>query len=266
MTGGAVVPTVVLIFAFAGLLPAQRSTTPAEFEVATLKRSPPPPGDRIVIDLGTVRNGRLTLSNASLSDCLRFAYGLVSDAQLAGPDWIKSKEVRFDIVAQAPAGTAREQFAKMLQPLLAERLKLSFHYEPKELSYLALAPVKGGPKLVATRDPQAPSLGPSIPGHIASEHLSMLQLATLLSRFLRETVIDSTGLSGDYQVKLEWTPELDRSIAAGTNGAELPGGTVAEAPSLFTAIQQQLGLRLERRKGPVNVLVVGHAEQTPAEN
>jgi uncharacterized protein (TIGR03435 family) len=72
------------------------------FEVATLKRSPPPEGDRININLGNVRNGQLTFGNASLSDCLKFAYELASDSQLAGPDWIKSKEVHFDIVAQVP--------------------------------------------------------------------------------------------------------------------------------------------------------------------
>src|SRR5579864_2253090 len=113
---------------------ALRGQASPAFEVATLKQSPPPPGDAININLGAVRNGTLTLANASLSDCLRFAYGLVSDAQLAGPDWLKSKAVRFDIVAKAPPDTPRDQFPLMLRPLLAERLKLAFHYEKRELS------------------------------------------------------------------------------------------------------------------------------------
>ena len=90
----------------AGQAPVQAPAL--EFEVATVKPSPPPEGDLININLGTARNGRLTFGNASLSDCLKFAYGIVSDAQLAGPDWIKSKSVRFDIVAQAAPDASRE--------------------------------------------------------------------------------------------------------------------------------------------------------------
>src|SRR4051794_4647251 len=82
-------------------LAALRAQPAPTFEVATFKLSPPPEGDTINIDLGTVRGRTLTFENASLSDCLKFAYGLVSDAQISGPDWIKSKEVRFDIIAKA---------------------------------------------------------------------------------------------------------------------------------------------------------------------
>src|SRR5215831_17281272 len=110
---------------------AQPGSQP-EFEVATVKASPPPPGDRININLGTVRNGRVTFTNASLSDCLKFAYGIVSDEQISGPDWTKSKTVRFDIVAQAPPSTTQEQLQLMLQALLADRLKLALHHEQKE--------------------------------------------------------------------------------------------------------------------------------------
>lgn len=124
------------------------------FEVATVKSSPPPEGDSININLGTVRNGQLTLTNATLSDCIRFAYGLVSDAQIAGPDWVKSKAVRFDIVAKVPPDTPRDQFPLMLRPLLAERLKLAFHYEPREMSFLALVVGKNGPKLQPAKAPR----------------------------------------------------------------------------------------------------------------
>jgi uncharacterized protein (TIGR03435 family) len=229
------------------------------FEVATVKRSPPPEGDRININLGNVRNGALTFGNASLSDCLKFAYGLVSDAQLAGPDWIKSKEVRFDIVAQVPPDTPRERLLLMLQSLLVERLKLAVHHEQKDLSYLALAVGKNGPKLREVQPDRAGSTGLSMLGHIAGSQLSMQTLALLISRFERQTVIDITGLKGLYEVKLEWTPDFPPLV----NGA--PAET-APGPSLFTAVQEQLGLKLESRKGPVDVLVVDHANQIPAEN
>ena len=150
---------VALLIASASEAQPAPGQTP-RFEVATVKTSPPPAGDLINIDLGTVRNGKLTMANASLSDCLRFAYGLVSDAQIAGPEWIKSKQVRFDIVAQAPPDTPRDQFPLMLQPLLAERLKLTFHYEQKELPFLALVPAKNGPKVHAAKAGATPATAP----------------------------------------------------------------------------------------------------------
>lgn len=117
-----------------------------KFEVATVKQSPPATGDSIVINLGTVQNGKVTLTNTTLSECVRFAYGLVSEDQISGPDWIKFREVRFDIVAQAPPNTPREQLLLMLQALLAERVKLAIHHEQKELSFLALTVGKNGSK------------------------------------------------------------------------------------------------------------------------
>ncbi len=80
------------------------------FEVATLKLSPPPQSNAININIGTARNGRVTLTNAILSDCLKFAYGLVSDAQLSGPDWINSGAIRFDIEGRSPADTPGTSF------------------------------------------------------------------------------------------------------------------------------------------------------------
>lgn len=239
---------------------------PAAFEVATVKSSPPPAGDLFNINLGTVRNGTLTMSNVSLSDCLRFAYGLVSDDQIAGPDWIKSKSVRFDIVAKAAPETPREAFATMLGPLLADRLKLAFHYEKRDLGYLALVKGTSGLKLREAQTNPPPNAGPSVRGRIVSNALSMLTLATLLSRFERETVVDQTGLPGRYEVHLEWAPDNDRALPAAGPTNNPPAAIPDSRPSLFTAVREQLGLRLEGRKGPLNVLVVDHAEQVPAEN
>jgi len=242
---------------FASAARAQASAL--DFEVATVKTSPPPPEiDRININLGNFRNGKLTFGNASLSDCLKFAYGIVSDAQLAAPDWIKSKSVRFDIVAQAPPDMPRPQLELMLQRLLADRLKVVVHHEQKELPYVALVVGKNGPKM---REVQADRAGPqngAVRGRIAGSQVSMQLLATLLSRFERQTVVDMTGLKGVFEMKLEWTPDDGRP-------AEL-NGVAIDGPSLFTAVQEQLGLRLESRKGPLDVLVVDHAEMAPTEN
>lgn len=225
--------------------------TPA-FDVATVKPSPPPQGNLIQINLGRLLNGTLTFGNASLSDCLKFAYGIVSDAQLVGPDWIESKDVRFDIVAQAPPNTPPDRIDLMLQNLLAERLKVSVHHEAREIPRLALVVGKNGSKLARGKDAGAESFAAR--GHIAGSYMPMATLATLLSRFERQTIIDETGLKGAFEVKLDWTP--DDAIRP-----DDPGG-----PSLFTAMQEQLGLRLESRKGPLDVLVVDHAEKIPLDN
>ncbi len=227
-----------------------------EFEVATVRKSPPPEGDTININLGTVRNGKLTFANASLSDLLKFAYNITSDSQLSGPDWIKSKDVRFDVVALAPADTPREQLALMLQALLAERLKLVVHHEQKTLPYLAMIMGKNGPKFHEAKVDSAPDTGFTVGGRIIRNQISMQMLALLLSRFERQTVLDMTGLKGFFEVRLEWTPDDGRAPAA----ADSVG------PSLYTAVQEQLGLKLEARKGLVDVVVVDGAEKVPGEN
>jgi uncharacterized protein (TIGR03435 family) len=247
------------ILALALLVTSGARSAPPEFEVATVRQSPPPAGALLNINVGTVRNGKVTFENASLSDCLKFAYGIVSDEQIAGPDWIKSRAVRFDIVAQASPDTPREQLALMLQPLLSERLKLVLHHENRPLSYLALVTGKKGPKLtsaVGRNDaPPSPS-NTAFGGRISSNRMSMQLFATLLSRFERQIVIDMTGLPGQYKIHLEWTP-----ASSTTSPADPPAG-----PAIFTAVQEQLGLKLEARKGPLDVLVVDQAEKVPTDN
>ncbi len=232
-----------------------------EFEVATLKISPPIQGDTFSINLGQVQNGKLTLGNASLSDCIKFAYGLVSNAQLSGPDWITDKTVRFDIVGQAAPGTTRSQAQLMLRSLLAERLKLTMHTEKKELSYLALVPGKNGPKMQPAKPDAPANNGFQRPGNLSHNSMGLDLLARLLSRFTGETVIDQTGLKDTWEVKLQWAAEPNRPAPAPGEATETP-----EGPSLFSAIQDQLGLRLVPGKGPVDVWVVDHAERIPAAN
>lgn len=230
--------------------------------MATVKTSPPPQGNSININLGGFRNGVLRFTNASLSDCLKFAYDLVSDAQLSGPAWITSKEVRFDIVAQAAPETPRDQLPLMLQALLADRFKLAIHHEQQNLLFSALFPGKNGPKLRKAAPGLAQSNGISVRGHINGAAMPMSTLALLLSRFERETVINMTGLDGLYEVNLEWAPMESLASPGGTiRPPESPAG-----PALSTALQEQLGLKLEGRKGPLDVLVVDHAEKVPSEN
>lgn len=246
-------------------LHSQSDVSP-QFDVATVKSSPPPTTDLININLGTLRSGRLTFTNASLSDCLKYAYDIVSNDQIVGPDWIKSKAVRFDIVAQVPPDTPLMQVRAMLGSLLADRLKVSLHHENKNLSYLALVIAKNGPKIhQAQVDPASVPRSTAMLGRIVSNQMSMQRLVMLLSRFERQTVIDQTGLSGTYEVKLDWTHQATTGTTAGPR-TEPDGVDTDAGPSIFTAVQEQLGLRLESRHGPVDVLVIDHAEQTPTEN
>jgi uncharacterized protein (TIGR03435 family) len=240
-----------------GLMPSPatsaQSVSRPQFEVTSLKPGQPIPGDKIYINLGSVSHGTLTMSNTSLSDCLRYAFGLTSNDQLSGPDWIKSKLVRFDIVAKAPPDTPLDQIRLMLQTLLTERFQLALHHEQKELSYVALVIGKKGPKLQEATPDSDPSGNKVLIGRIVSNHISMTTLATLFSRFTGQTVLDMTGLTASYDLKVEWTPENTPTDDE-------------SAPSLFAAVEQQLGLKMEVRKGPVDVIVIDHAERIPAQN
>jgi uncharacterized protein (TIGR03435 family) len=237
-----------------------------QFEVASLKPGQPVPGDKIYINLGSVSHGTLTLTNTSLADCLRYAFGLTNNDQLSGPEWIKSKLVRFDIVAKAPADTPLNEIRLMLQTLLTERFLLALHREQKELSYVALVVGKKGPKLQEAIPDSDASGNKFLIGRIVSNHISMMTLATLFSRFTGQTVVDMTGLTGSYDLKLEWTPENTPATTAPGRGADAGASMDGDSPSLFAAVEQQLGLKLEVRKGPVEIIVIDHAERVPVQN
>jgi uncharacterized protein (TIGR03435 family) len=231
----------------------------ANFDVASLKPAPPPSG-RITVDLGNSSHGRLTLTNVTLSECLRFAFRIYTDAQIAGPDWIKDHGILFNIVAQAPPDTPRDKLREMALTLLTERFQLILHHEARDLRYLALQVDKGGLKMSETKE-DAPA-GPETvrPGRIIYRHVSGQTLAVLLTRFTGEPILDMTGLKGGYDVDLQWMPDI-----ANASTPAQPGDMTA-APSLFAALREQLGLKLEARKGPMDVVVVDHAERVPIGN
>lgn len=226
-----------------------------EFEVATFKPSPPSTGDSISINLGKFENNTLTLSNASISDYLKLAFNLASDSQLVGPDWIRNKTIRFDMTAKFAPGTSRRDAGKMLQALLVERLGLRWHTETRVVSHLALVVAKGGPKLRAAGDPSVVTASYQRTGRISHSDTDLDLLTRLLSRFEDQPVLDETGLTGRYALVLEWLPE---------SKANAPDA--ADGPSLYTAVQEQLGLRLIPRKSPIDVIVVDSVERTPTQN
>jgi uncharacterized protein (TIGR03435 family) len=225
-----------------------------KFDVASVKAVPQTFG-AYRADLGAAAHGEVTLTNATFSECVRYAFGINNDLQIAGPEWIKSRQFRFNIIGKAPSDTQVSELRRMLQVLLAERFHLEVHREPKEIQHLELLISKKGLKLKEAASQTGNAANAGIMGRIISSGLPMSELTALLSRFLRQPVVDMTGLPGAYEVRLIWTPE---NVPPTADPPEYPG--------IFTAIQEQLGLVLESRKSPLDVFVVDHAEKTPMEN
>jgi uncharacterized protein (TIGR03435 family) len=259
---------------------AQTPASPA-FEVASVK--PNKSGDSPGI-LGAQPGGRFTATNQTLRFLIRNAYQ-VQDFQIAGaPDWIASD--RFDIVAKAngnppiaaPVGQAGPMLV-MLRSLLADRFKLVVHHEMRDLPIYALVLASSDRRLGAQLRPVAVDCaavaaarargGPLPPppqpnerltcgmrfgaGRISGGALQLSQVANILSQSVQRVVMDRTGLVGAFDVDLTWTPD---QLSSGAAAASID----PNRPSIFTAVQEQLGLKLESTKGPVDVLVIDHVE------
>jgi uncharacterized protein (TIGR03435 family) len=237
------------------LTPLTHAQTHPEFEAASVKQVDISKlGDAISSNIGSIQGDQITFTNATLNDCIRFAYNIASDAQIQGPDWIRSKQFLYNIEAKAAPGTSREEFQSMLQTLLTERFKLVTHRDQKAMSYYALVPAKSGPKMKPVENLPTNFQGITHGGHIDSI-LPMPMLAYLLSRFETERpIIDKTNLTGLYPIKLDW------ALKPAENSTDPQG------PSLFTALSEQLGLKLEPTKGPVEILVVDSADKSPTQN
>ena len=214
---------------------------PKEFEVASVK--PQAPGDtRVSIQPSP---GGFIANGVPLKLLIEIAYR-VKDYQISGgPDWIESDH--YDVSAKAPAGfiPTGQQMQPMLQALLADRFRLKLHRETRELPAFLLVVNKGGPKLTASTKPDSRiSVGHGI---FTAQKIDMAGLADALATESDRTIVDQTGLAGEYDVTLKWTPDATDQDPAAT--------------SLFTAIQEQLGLRLESAKAPVEILVIDSAQK-----
>jgi uncharacterized protein (TIGR03435 family) len=226
------------------------------FDVASVKQGGPVRPDGLLdINLGTANHGTVTLSNTTLSECIRYAYGLGNEQQISGPDWIRDRMYRFEIIAKAPPDTAAGQLRLMLQTLLKERFRLEIHKEQRKLTHLDLIVSKNGPKLLLSEGEGPGVRRCSMSGCLSYTHLAMDRLAVLLSRLLKEPVFDKTGLNGAYDLELNWQPDDAPTDTGG--GAK---------PDIFAALEQQLGLKLVISKTPVDVVVVDSADKIPVGN
>lgn len=201
------------------------------------------------------RPANVQITNESLRQIIVDAYR-IRDYQLSGPDWLRS--VHFDIDAKAPFGTPDSQLMPMLRTLLKERFKLEIHRETKEFPVFGLVPSKAGFRLQpvdAKGGSGMNSHSDDKGGNLIAERTNMDGLASWLSRHEDRPVLNRTGISGAYSFTLNYTLENDKA------DADTP-----RYPILPLAIQDQLGLRLEKRTAPIEVLVVDHAERVPVEN
>ncbi|MGA2196516.1 MAG: TIGR03435 family protein [Bryobacteraceae bacterium] len=247
---------ILMILASHGAL-AQSATTPPAFEVASIKpaslQEPGRVSTRMSSDAGMLR-----YTNVSVSDVIGQAYR-VQQNQISGPAWLATE--RFDIAAKIPAGAAKDQIPRMFQALLAERFKLAFHREKKELPIYTLVAAKSGTKLQKAESLTGLSIGTNPNGAHVTGQVSIQWLSDYLSTRLGREVLDQTGLDGVYAVALTLVP--DPAEEQGSLNGSAPA---APGPSLFTALQEQLGLKLVATRGPVEVLVIDHVEKSPTEN
>jgi uncharacterized protein (TIGR03435 family) len=205
----------------------------------------------------TATPGGLIMQNVTLQTCLKWAYGL-RDFQISGPSWLTSEH--YDITAKAPAGDQRDDQHQMLRALLADRFKLTAHLEKKDRPVYALVIAKNGPKLHPSKNDGDTTFGPS-GGELVFHNCSMADLADKLASRpfkLDLPVLDRTGLEGRFDFALKLASN-DNELKHTLEGME-------QGPSIFVFFQDQLGLKLESHKAPIDVLIIESVEKIPSGN
>jgi uncharacterized protein (TIGR03435 family) len=285
-----------------GMLHAMQAPTQSDlypdvpkYEVATIKPSAGASEGRIML---MITPDGVSMTGVQVQMLLREAFRVEDDRIIGAPVWVKTN--RYDVQAKVSPEDApkleklkMEERHAMLVPLLVDRFNLKYHHETRELPTYSLVVAKGGPRLKPSAvpdpppNPKSPDAGTSphpgdTPannpprfmmrfmgrGHVEADGGNMQMLARVLSQQLGRTVVDKTGLTGTYDYALQWTP--DDAPPPGPGGADggpprNEGGTEAAGPSLFTAVQEQLGLKLQSEKGPADVIVIDHID-LPSEN
>jgi uncharacterized protein (TIGR03435 family) len=268
---------------FLAALAAALGAQPARpaFEVASIK----PSQENRFMAVRALPGGRLA-ANAPVRLLIQNAYGLQSFQIAGGPAWVESD--RFEIDAKATGGADRAQIMTMLQSLLEERFQLRSHRETRQLPVYELVAAKGGPKLPPAKAGDCSSAdAPPPPGRgqpmafpcgrvgiqgessgarMEGRQVAMVEFLRMLAGLMGRAVLDKTGVTGTFDVHLKFAPD---STTAGLSamappGAAPPADISPENPSIFSALQEQLGLKLESAKGPVEVLVIDHVERPSA--
>ena len=206
----------------------------------------------------------VTMRNVSFRSAIRWAYN-VMDYQITGPDWLNTE--RYDIAAKSAAEVTEDQLHQMMQALLADRFKLTLHKVNKELPAYVLVVAKGGPKFKESKTEGEPSIDPQ-PNRmvVAIQRTPISQLVEGLSNILRAPILDETGLKGKYDVTIDVAKYLPEMGKMGGDGGGRGGPPIDPIPIIMTGLQEELGLKLESRKMPLDLLIIDHAEKVPTEN
>jgi|SRR5215469_8445072 len=223
-------------------------TQPA-FEVASIRRNVHGGDARV-----DITRGRVTMNNATLRTLIRNGYD-IQNFQFAGaPSWLDSDSFDISATIADHAAVSENQYRALVRAMLADRFQLKVHWETRQGDVYALVVAKNGPKLKVSADSsKEPGLNTNISAHegrMIGINAPVFYLSSVLGNKLSHPVIDKTGLQGKYDWTLVWDPD--------------PGVDSTE-PSIFTAVQEQLGLKLDAQKGPVKVLVIDSVER-PSEN
>lgn len=252
--------TSAAVLALAGLLAFAQPAPRAAFEVASVK-----PGDpnNSQFSYRLLPGGRYIAANVTLKNLISSAYSVTDPRMSGGPGWLNTD--RFTIEAKAgsalpPWPDSNKELSSMLQSLLEDRFKLAVHWETRQAPVYELLVDKAGARLKRA-DPAESGAFSIAQGRIWSRAVPLEYLASNLGYLLGRPIVDKTGLRAKYDYTVTYTPDPGQAAV----GAAAPtDGPAPDGPSIFTALRQQLGLRLESAKGPVEILVIDRAEKPEA--
>jgi uncharacterized protein (TIGR03435 family) len=247
-----------------------------EFEVVAIRPFDQGPGPGFPVNVkggpGTDDPTRMTFTNYSLANLIVLAYS-IKYYQLTAPDWMNNKEGRFNFEARVRPGATKEQAMEMIKNMLADRFKLVLHRETKELPVQVITIAKGGPKLKEASDDPAtrPMIGKVIMARTGSQRVTakgktIEDLAdSLTTRSV--TFVDKTGLTKKYDFVLEYAASTVTVDSLRSQGLPAPAdGALPDFPELPKAIQEQLGLRIDAGKAPIETFTVENVSKTPTDN
>jgi len=237
---------------------------PVSFEVASITPcapgTPEPGAERMGMVQFTMPGGRFTARATSVKFLMEWAYGILPSQHSDGPSWIG--EERYDILAKANGNPSDEQMKLMVQKLLADRFRLQFHRDTKEVPVLVLSPGKAAAKLFPPKDDEVhgikitPQMGPDqkvLSWHTVATRFSFAELNLTFSRLLDRVIVNRTGLDGAFDFTLDFTPDDERP-------------NPLDAANIISALRDQLGLTVKAERGPADYLVIDHVEKVAAGN
>ena len=198
--------------------------------------------------------GTLRMQDVSVETCIKWAYG-VQESQIAGPTWIDSD--KFDITAKADGPATEDEMKRMLQTLLTDRFRLSFHHQEKELKAFVLTVAKGGSKVTPAAAPDAKPYRQNSANGSVVKSMTIQQFGDFISQPLHMPVVDQTGLPGKYDFVIDFTPYLPDEKNMGPNRPD-------STSILMAAMEGELGIKMETRKTQVDVMVIDHVEKPSA--